>query len=139
MLNAMSLAGVRYWGHHETFPDAYAGLAAELPDADGYDDLLVLVLEAGGEVRGFLSLADRGDHVELVQMFLATDFIGRGYGRKLWDRAVVEARAISHRMLIMSDPQSIGFYEAMGARLERRVEVSPGFSLAVMWYDLARQ
>lgn len=39
-------------------------------------------------------------------------------------------------MLIMSDPGAMGFYEAMGAEFEKTVEVVPGFSLGVFWYQL---
>ena len=136
LLNEMTLDGVRHWGHHETHPDAVAGLAASLPDAEGYAAMTVRVLDDGEGALGFYSLVDRGDHVELPQMFLRPDLIGAGYGRMLWNDAVTQAAASADRMLIMSDPRSIGFYQAMGAELERRVEVSPGFELGVMWVDL---
>lgn len=40
------------------------------------------------------------------------------------------------RMLIMSDPDARGCYEAMGAALEAEVEVSPGFVLGKYWFEL---
>lgn len=39
-------------------------------------------------------------------------------------------------MLIMSDPDARGFYEAMGAALDAEVEVSPGFVLGKYWFEL---
>ncbi len=136
LLNELTLEGVRYWGHDTEFPDVFVGLAATLAADDGPQNHLVFVLEEAGEAIAFYDLRDRGDHIELVRMFMTSELIGNGYGRKLWDHAVTTA-AVSHdRMLIMSDPKAMGFYAAMGAKLEKTVEVAPGFNLGVYWYDL---
>ena len=130
------LAGVAHWGHDVNFPDAVAGLLANgLPDPDFITTNVVEVLLDGTEVAGFYSLAASGDHIELVHMFVAVDRIGTGCGRRLWERAVVQARATGQRMLIMADPAAKAFYAAMGATLERDVEVSRGFALGRMWYE----
>ncbi len=132
----MTLAGVRHWGHHEAHPDVYAGLAEHLRAEDGPEHHLVYVLEQDDDVIAFYELRDRGDHIELVRMFIHADLIGQGYGRILWAHAVGQAAQKHTRMLIMSDPGATGFYAAMGATLERSQEVAPGFSLGVYWYDL---
>lgn len=136
LLNQMTMDGVRHWGHHERHPDAVAGLEATLPDIEGYASMTVRVLDSADGPIGFYSLADHGDHVELYQMFLRPDLIGHGFGRRLWDDAVAVAASMSDRMLIMADPESVGFYEAMGAELVENVEIAPGFSLGRMWFDL---
>lgn len=138
-LDEITLAGIRYWGHDQKHPEAYQGLAKSLPEWPGPENHPVFVLEDNGEVIGFYELRDRADHVELLRMFLRTEVIGQGYGRVLWDHAVEQAGRINHRMLIKSDPDSIGFYSAMGARLEERQEVAPGFSLGIFWYDLTEE
>ena len=137
LLNQMTMDGVRHWGHHERHPDAVAGLEASLPDTDRYAEMVVRVLDSDDGPIGFYSLVDHGDHVELFQMFLRPDLIGHGLGRRLWDDAVAHAAPMADRMLIMSDPASIGFYEAMGAEMEEAIEVAPGFSLGRMWFDLS--
>lgn len=136
-LDEMSLAGLRHWGHDQNHPEAYQGLAGLLASAKGPESYPVFVLEADGAVVGFYELRDRGDHVELLRMFIQPDLIGRGYGRTLWSHAVKSAAAMSDRMLIMADPGAVGFYQAMGAILEDHQEVAPGFSVAVHWYNLA--
>lgn len=136
LLDEMTLAGIRHWGHHEHFPDAYAGLVEGLKAEDGPENHPVFVLEEDGRVVAFYELRDRGDQIELLRMFMRTDRIGHGYGRILWDHAVSQATLTHQRMLIMSDPEAIGFYAAMGASLERRQEISPGLSLGVFSYDL---
>ena len=137
LLCQMVLDGVAHWGHDVNFPDAVAGLRASgMPDRDFISANLVEVLVDGTRVAGFYSLTPSGDDVELVHMFVASDRIGTGCGRRLWERAVARAASAAPRMMIMADPQAKTFYTAMGARLERDVEVSPGFSLGLMWYEL---
>lgn len=139
ILDEMTLAGARHWGHDERHPEAYAGLVRLVADADGPEHHPVFVLEREGAVVAFYELRDRGDHVELLRMFMRTDAIGSGLGRLLWEHAVHEATAMGDRMLIMADPDAIGFYEAMGAMLESRAEVAPGFALGVMWFELGNR
>jgi GNAT superfamily N-acetyltransferase len=136
LLNELTLAGVRHWGHHEHFPDAYADLASDLPSQDDTVTNPVFVLEEDGRVIAFYDLRPRGDHVELLRMFQDPALVGTGIGRMLWEHAVAQARGLADRMLIMSDPEAVGFYQAMGATLEEHVEVSPGFHLGVCWYSL---
>ena len=136
LLDEMTLAGARHWGHHEEHPEAYAGLAAQLEAEDSPEHHSVFVLEEDGEVIAFYELRDRGEHVELMRMFIRSNLIGHGYGRKLWNHAIGQAAQMHDRMLIMSDPAATGFYEAMGATFERSVEVAPGFVLGIYWHDL---
>ncbi len=89
-----------------------------------------------GEVIGFYELRDRGDHMELLRMFLRPELIGEGYGRKLWEHATTEAARSHQRLLINSDPGAAAFYQAMGAEAERTVEPVPGFVITVLWHTL---
>jgi GNAT superfamily N-acetyltransferase len=138
LLRGLVLDGVRHWGHDVNFPAAFAGLEAEgLPTAEFIGEHVVEVLVDRGEPTGFYSLVDRGEGiVELEHMFVLVDRIGSGVGRRLWQRAVGRARESGRRLLIMSDPEAVGFYASMGAVLECRVEPSPGFELGKMWFDL---
>lgn len=136
VLDEMTLAGVRHWGHDVEHPEAYAGLVAELAAGDDPAAHRVFVWEDQEGIAGFVDLRDRGDHVELLRMFLRTELIGHGHGRALWDRAVAGAARMGDRMLIVSDPEATGFYEAMGARAERTIEPVAGFALTVLWHDL---
>ena len=136
ILDEMTLAGARHWGHHVKHPEAYAGLAEQLKAEDGPENHPVFVLEEDEEVVAFYELRDRNDHVELLRMFMRTDLIGRGYGRTLWNHAVDQAAQMRDRMLIMSDPGATGFYTSVGATFEGSQEVAPGFSLGLLSYDL---
>ena len=137
VLDEMTLAGVRYWGHDVHHPEAYQGLVESLTSQDGPEAHTVFLLKDEAEVVAFYELQDRDGYVELVRMFMRPDLIGHGFGKKLWNHAVDRAAGNHDRMLILSDPSAIGFYTAMGATLERRQEVAPGFELGVFWYNLA--
>lgn len=136
-LGDMVIAGVGHWGHDVNFPDAVEGLRANgLPTPDYVAASPVFVLEDESGLIGFYGLRVTDDFVDLVYMFLDTDRIGGGHGRRLWDHAVVEAAGHCSRLRFLCDPGAVGFYAAMGAAREKEVEVSPGFRLTVFWYDL---
>lgn len=137
-LTALMVRSVGHWGHGDTHPELVARLAAEeAVTADYVRRGEVWVLEDGDAVVGFYGLLPREDDVDLTYMFLEPRSIGRGHGRRLWTHAVQRARAMDRpRMRILSDPGAVEFYAAMGARLERRVEVADGFALGLMWVDL---
>lgn len=138
LLGEMTIQGVSYWGHDVNFPDAVEGLRRSgLPTPEYIERSPVFVLEEDSDVAGFYGLKQHDDHVELVYMFLVPDRIGTGYGRMLWEHAVAQARLLSDRMLILSDPESKGFYAAMGASLAGEREAAPGFRLGEFWFDLA--
>ena len=114
LLDEMTLSGVRYWGHDVNHPEAFQALAKTVANEDGPENHAVYVLEDDGRVIGFFELRDRGDHVELLRMFLQPELIGHGLGKVLWGEAVRRARESHEKMLIMSDPGARGFYEADG-------------------------
>lgn len=137
VLGDLTIGGVSYWGHDVNFPELVEDLRNnDLPTAEYIEESPVYVLEEGGERIGFYGLEDRGEHVELRYMFLGTDHIGKGHGRRLWNHAVAQAEEIGTKMRILSDPGAIGFYTAMGARMEGEQEVKPGFALGIFWYEL---
>lgn len=133
------LRSLAHWGHDIAFPDLVASVAeqdAVTPDYVRRGEVWCLD-DAGGDTVGFYGILPREDDVDLTYMFLAPTAIGRGNGRRLWAHAVGRARATGRpRLRIVSDPEAVAFYTAMGARLERRIEVADGFALGLMWRDL---
>jgi GNAT superfamily N-acetyltransferase len=135
-LGDMAIAGVSFWGHDVNYPDAVAELRANLPTAEDIARSPVFVLEDADGLIGFYQLGIEHDHVELVYLFLETDRIGAGHGRRLWEHAVAEAALHGRRLLIKSDPMAVGFYAAMGANPGPEVEISPGFRLTTFTLEL---
>jgi GNAT superfamily N-acetyltransferase len=136
-LGEIVIAGVSHWGHDVNYPAAVESLRAEgLPTADYVARSPVFVLEDDDGLIGFFGLGVEPDHVELIYLFLDTDRIGAGFGRRLWDHALTEAAKHGTRLVIKSDPMAVGFYEAMGATSGPEVEISPGFRLTTLTLDL---
>ena len=92
------------------------------------------VIEQAGVPRGFYTLAPVEGGVELEHLFVDPKVLRCGLGRRLWEHAVARARAAGHAsLLIQSDPNAAGFYEALGARKERDIPTSiPGRTLPLM-------
>lgn len=137
-LGEMTIAGVSYWGTDEEFPELVEDLRKNgLPTPDYIKESPVYVLEKEGQLIGFYGLEDREGYIEMRYLFLDTDYIGKGYGKKLWEHAVKEAKKSKFdRMRILSDPNSGDFYAAMGAKQEGEHVVKPGFVIGIFWFDL---
>ena len=136
-LGEIVIAGVSYWGHDINYPAAIEALRADGPPTAGYVARSpVFVLEDGDGLIGFYGLGVESDHIDLIYLFLVTDRIGAGNGRRLWEHAISEAARHGKLLLIKSDPMAVGFYEAMGATRGPDVEISPGFSLTTLTLDL---
>jgi len=90
---------------------------------------------------GFCSLLpiDPGT-VELDDLFIEPDDIGKGYGQRLWDHAVSVARESGFaRIVLVSDPYAEPFYARQGAvRIgEKTSSLRTGRVLPVMEYQLS--
>ena len=80
-------------------------------------------LEEDGRSLGFWGLNEMENIWELEFFYISQEYIGKGYGRKLWNSLVAECkkRGISEIQLVTS-PQSAQFYEKMGAKVIGRTE-----------------
>jgi GNAT superfamily N-acetyltransferase len=99
----------------------------------------VHVFEEDGRIVGFFTLVARDEGVgELEHIFVDPSRLGRGIGAALFRRACVVAQEAGwRRLVIQSDPNAAGFYQRMGARLERHVPSSiPGRNLPLFTFAL---
>ncbi len=62
LLNEMTLAGVRHWGHDVNHPEVYQGLVTALSEDESFGDATINVIEENGDVIAFYDLRDRGVH-----------------------------------------------------------------------------
>ncbi|MHB8410904.1 MAG: GNAT family N-acetyltransferase [Candidatus Acidiferrales bacterium] len=103
-------------------------------------DFHVYILEAAGKPVGFCSLVpvDR-ETVELEDLFIEPDCIGKGYGKRLWNYAVNLARDLGFaRIVLVSDPYAEPFYARQGAVCigEKTSSIREGRVLPVMEFCL---
>lgn len=67
------------------------------------------------ECVGFYSLILQEDKAVLEHLFVKPESIGKGFGRQLFEHALLTARELAvKRLELESDPNSQAFYEKMG-------------------------
>ncbi len=134
-LTELFVRSLGHWGHPENFPALVEQVIAEdRVTSDYVEHNVVRVLVDDEATVGFYGLEYHDEYDELKYMFLEPEYIGRGNGRRLWDDVVARVEP-SRPLRIVSDPMAKDFYAAMGARLEREIEVAPGFVLGLMWFE----
>ncbi|HEX6290518.1 MAG TPA: GNAT family N-acetyltransferase [Herpetosiphonaceae bacterium] len=138
LISELALRSKGYWGYDQAFMDACLPL---LTFSAAYITAHpVFVLEVAGAVVGFYSLLGSESEVELDNLFVDPDAIGRGYGKRLFRHAVATAARLGfRRMVIESDPHAEAFYRAMGAVRcgERLSPISAARRLPLMYVSLA--
>ncbi|MEQ9364196.1 MAG: GNAT family N-acetyltransferase [Leptospirales bacterium] len=119
-LTRLAVRSKAHWGYSREFlAAAHADLAV---DTARIGTGRVFVVERNAELIGFCSLelsAATPDRAELIQCFVHPDWMGQNYGRLLWNYTVRKLRsdypAVS-RLVVVSDPNAVGFYQKCGAR-----------------------
>jgi GNAT superfamily N-acetyltransferase len=138
LLTNLAIRAKAYWGSSAEF---MAAARAEMTvTATQLETQCAFVLEQAGEVKGFYKLLEvTPSRVELTDLFMEPSVIGHGWGRVLWEHAVLTAQGMGYaQMTFESDPNAEGFYLHMGAQRVGTVEssVKPGRMLPRMLYVL---
>lgn len=135
-LSQLALRSKGYWGYDTDFLEACrTQLTICAKDIAHYP---VFVLEEE-RIIGFYSLNGQGTKAELTNFFLEPDVIGCGYGKQLWQHAVLTAQSLGFKqLLIESDPYAEKFYQKMGAQRIGEVasSVQPVRMLPLLLFEL---
>lgn len=116
-LTDLALRSKAHWGYSAAFMTAVGAELTQNPaDIDRHP---TFVAEHRAGLAGFYSLRPRSDgELELADLFVAPEWIGRGCGQALLAHARDQARALGHRtMVVQSDPYAEGFYVRAGGRV----------------------
>ena len=92
------------------------------------------------EITGFYTIVTQGtDFAELEHIFIDSDYLRQGLGRRLLHHAMSHCEALGiAKILVLSDPNAAAFCERCGARLIKQVPSSiPGRSLPQFQFDLS--
>ncbi|HSI98862.1 MAG TPA: GNAT family N-acetyltransferase, partial [Patescibacteria group bacterium] len=110
---------VESMGHWDRGP-AYLAEAAELMslDAGDLERDEAFVVTIGPEIVGFSRVSLSGPSAEIEELHVRPGWIGKGFGRALFEHA---AQAAAQRGAVVlrwsTDPYALGFYERMGGRV----------------------
>lgn len=104
-----------YWGYPSEYMELWRDLMIVTPERINHDHYFVA--EEAGLVLGYVALRRIDEErVELDDLFIAPEAIGRGIGRKLWAHGLCVAREFGFRLMEWdADPFAEPFYRHMGA------------------------
>ena len=105
----------RYWKYPEPWIDEWKDLLTLTPSF--IRSRSVYLAMEGPVPIGFYTLSGKGRRLVLEHLWVVPHRIGRGVGRRLFERArMIALRRKAPIIVIESDPNAAGFYERMGAR-----------------------
>ena len=135
-LHDLTQRSVMYWGYPPEFLQWEPDSIAVTPDFMA--SATTVVLEVDGQVTGYYALVSKSGDLYLDKLFVDPTWIGTGQGKRLWQHAVQQARAMGATVLhIEADPNAAPFYTAMGARWVGEIETTwPDWRLQVFEYPL---
>ena len=136
-LNSLIYQSKAHWGYEKSFLDQFIKDWGLVPQ--NFEQDLIEVLEVDGVTAGIVHLSTEKDPNEpyLANLFIHPKWIGRGYGKLLWQRAVTYAKQQHWRSFFLyADPNATSFYEHMGASTFDYFESRPGRQIPIMRYSL---
>ncbi|MBM7553578.1 GNAT family N-acetyltransferase [Thalassobacillus pellis] len=113
ILSELAIQSKAYWGYGKRFlEDCIEALTVK---KDYISSTPVFVLEVEWKVVGFFAFYEE-ETWSLDFFFIKSDFIGKGFGKVMWEGALQIARDLGITSFkIDSDPYAKDFYEKMGA------------------------
>lgn len=133
ILTGVAMRSKAFWGYGDQFMDACR--SALTVTEEKISKRHVYVMTDGPNIVGFYCLSADGGTGVLEDMFLNPPYIGKGWGRVLWDGVMAQAKALGLReFTIDADPNAEGFYLKMGAERVGEAESTaiPGRKLPKM-------
>jgi len=114
-LTEIAFAAKRHWKYPEAWIESWREVLTIKPEFIHTDETYLAMID--DRQVGFYAFEYTRGKLELSQMWVLPEAMGRGVGRALFRHAVKRARALGfHALEIESDPNAEGFYLRMGAR-----------------------
>ncbi len=112
-LTNITIKSKAYWGYPQELIDSWIDVLTISSEYIQKNDVWSLVKDE--IVIGYYSLLHREEHIELDNLFLLPDYIGKGYGQHLLEHAFARIQNLGFKKVILySDPHAFGFYEKNG-------------------------
>lgn len=136
MLTEVGKEAKAHWGYSAEFMAAWEVDLAVTEDFILRGNIEYAVV--GDDVAGFYGTIAREGGFELEHLWVRPQYMGRGIGRALFERAIGGLRSAGGGELhIVADPDAEGFYRRMGARVVGHKPTKiPGRTLPVLVLDV---
>jgi GNAT superfamily N-acetyltransferase len=114
ILSQIAMNSEAYWGYDEEYMESFKDIYSV---SENYiSNYPTFILEDKEIIVGFYSFLMNSGETELEYFFIDPDYIGKGYGKLLWNHAVQSAKSLNiEDFEIVTSPEAIGFYIKMGA------------------------
>lgn len=114
-LSEIAFAAKRHSGYPDRWMEIWRGELTITPEFVASHETYSAVID--GQAIAFYALGRKDDRLQLLNLWVLPEWIGRGIGRALFEHAVERATTLGFREIeIESDPNAEGFYLRMGAR-----------------------
>lgn len=130
-LHAIAVAGKAHWGFDAEWMAEWAQRVRITPEY--LAGSLAFVAVEGGAIAGWYALLSRPPAVLLDHLWLLPEQIGRGLGRRLFEHALGQARALgAARLELEAEPNAVDFYQHMGAVITGSLMSEMGRAIPIM-------
>jgi|688.fasta_scaffold225576_1 streptomycin 6-kinase len=102
-----------YWGYDEKFLDSFMEKLGITEDYMKKNNIQLFFLD--NKLVAFYNFVSNPLELELDNLFIHPNYIGKGFGRKLWEKCCEAAKLMGYyEFTIWSEPNAEDFYLKMG-------------------------
>ncbi|HSR03887.1 MAG TPA: GNAT family N-acetyltransferase [Proteiniclasticum sp.] len=137
LLAGLEVRSESYWGYSTDFMEKFKRIY--LITEEFIADHPTYMLKDNETIVGFYGIMQSDSEVSLEYLFIEPAFIGKGYGRILWNHALEESRKLGiTEFTIITSPDARGFYFRLGATVFTEVDslISDGKKTPKLIYRL---
>ncbi len=114
-LTEIAMLGKAHWGYPQRWMDLWRVTLTMEPETIRKQEVYVAVQD--GRQVGFYALIGRPPALDLDQLWIRPEWIGKGIGRALVTHALERAALLgAEQVNVQAEPHAEGFYQRMGAR-----------------------
>lgn len=114
ILTNIAINSEAYWGYDEEYMESFKNTYGV---SENYiSNYPTFLIEDNQIIVGFYSILMNVGETELEHFFINPNYIGKGYGKLLWNHVIENAKNLNIKQLeIVTSPEAIDFYIKMGA------------------------
>ncbi len=113
-LTDIAVKSESYWGFDSDFMESFKSIYKVTEDFINTNP--TFVMEKGEYIVGFYSILASKDEASLEYFYIEPQFIGKGYGRLLWEHMLESCKNLGIKGVeIVTSPEAAEFYIKMGA------------------------
>lgn len=137
LLADLEIRSESYWGYDSDFMDRFKEIY--LITEEFIINNPTYILKEDEIIIGFYGLLLNSEEFSLEYLFIEPMYIGKGYGKMLWNHALESCKKLGIReFTIITSPDARGFYLRLGATIYNQIDslISKGNKTPKLIYRL---